>query len=150
LTAQTGLTHVHSAAHTVPYVRISEDKYCTVCNELEIRTDYPTSQELDSIEALSGLDIYTMVLICGVDRCSMIFASRGAMRKHYNMMHKGVTIPTIWYIMSVQCLDNGSCHDLAKWLSHYLYFFSFSFYLIRKSTDMQEGITQRRCMGLYK
>jgi len=41
-------------------------------------------------------------------------------------------------------------HDLAKWLSHYLYFFSFSFYLIKKSTDAQEGITQRRCVGLYK
>jgi len=24
---------------------------------------------------------------------------------------------------------------LAKWLSHYLYFFSFSFHLIKKSTD---------------
>ena len=42
------------------------------------------------------------------------------------------------------------CHDLAKQLGHYLYFFSFSFHLIRKSTDAQEGMTQRRCMRLYK
>jgi len=41
-------------------------------------------------------------------------------------------------------------HDLAKWLSHYLYFFSFSFHLIRKLTDVQEEITQRRYVGLYK
>jgi len=108
LTAQTGLTHVCSAAHTVPYARLSEDKYHNVCNELGIRTDYPTSQELDGIKALSGLDIYTMALICGVDRCSMIFASRGAMQKHYDMMHKGVPIPTIWHIVLAQRLDNGS------------------------------------------
>ena len=108
LTAQTGLIHVRAAAHTVPYARLSEDKYHNVCNELGIRTDYPTSQELDGIEALSGLDIYTMALICGVDGCSMIFASRGAMRKHYDMMHKGVPIPTIWHIVSAQRLDNRS------------------------------------------
>jgi len=76
--AQTGLIHVCAAAHTVPYARMSEDKYHNVCNELRIRTDYPASQELDGIEVLSRLDIYTMALICGVDRCSMIFASRGA------------------------------------------------------------------------
>ena len=28
-----------------------------------------------------------------------------------------------------------NCHNMAKQLSHYLYFFSFSFYLIRKSID---------------
>jgi len=28
------------------------------------------------------------------------------------------------------------CYDLAKWLGHYLYFFSFSFHLIRKSMDV--------------
>ena len=42
------------------------------------------------------------------------------------------------------------CYDLAKWLGHYLYFFSFSFHLIRKSMDVQEGMTKRRYMGLYK
>ena len=47
----------------------------------------------------------------------------------------------------IQCL---SCHDTAKWLSYYLYFFSFSFHLIRKLMDIQEGMTQKRCMGLYK
>ena len=108
LTAQTGLIHVCSAAHTVPYARLSEDKYHNVCNELGIRTDYPTSQELDGIKALSELNIYTMALICGVDGCLMIFASRGAMRKHYDVMHKGVPIPTIWHIVSAQRLDNGS------------------------------------------
>ena len=28
-----------------------------------------------------------------------------------------------------------NCYNMAKQLSHYLYFFSFSFYLIRKSID---------------
>jgi len=87
---------------------MSEDKYRNVCNELGIRTDYPTSQELDGIEALSKLDIYTMALICGVDGCSMIFASRDAMQKHYDVMHKGMHIPTIWHIVSAQHLDNRS------------------------------------------
>jgi len=49
-----------------------------------------------------------MALICGVDGCLMIFASRGAMQKYYDVMHKGVSIPTIWYIVSAQCLDNRS------------------------------------------
>ena len=79
LTAQTGLIHVRAATHTVPYARMSEDKYYNVCNKLGIKTDYPTSQELDGIKVLSGLDIYTMVLIYGIDECLMIFASRGAM-----------------------------------------------------------------------
>ena len=38
----------------------------------------------------------------------MIFASRGTIRKHYDVMHKGVPIPTIWHIVSAQRLDNGS------------------------------------------
>ena len=42
------------------------------------------------------------------------------------------------------------CYDIAKWLSYYLYFFSFSFYLIKKSIDVWERMTQRRYMGLYK
>jgi len=58
---------------------MSEDKYYNVCNKLGIKTDYPTSQELDGIKVLSGLDIYTMALIYGIDECLMIFASRGAM-----------------------------------------------------------------------
>jgi len=95
LIAQTGLIHVCAATHTVPYARISEDKYYNVCNKLGIKTDYPTSQELDGIKVLSGLNIYTMALICGVDGCLMIFASRGAMQKYYDVMHKGIPIPTI-------------------------------------------------------
>ena len=120
--AQTGLIHVRSAVHTVSYARLSEDKYHNVCNELGIRTDYPISQELDGIEALSGFDIYTMALICGVDECSMIFASRGAMRKHYDIMHKGVPIPTIWHIVSAQRLDNGS-HKTYFWVTESPYVF---------------------------
>jgi len=34
--------------------------------------------------------------------------------------HESITVKAL--------LDSGAmCHDLAKWLSHYLYFFSFSF-----------------------
>ena len=47
--------------------------------------------------------------------------------------------------------SNGEWYqDLAKWLNHYLYFFSFLFFLFNKSTDVQEGMTQKRYMGLYK
>ena len=34
--------------------------------------------------------------------------------------------------------EEGWCYDLAKWLSHYLFSFPFSFILIRKSMDMRE------------
>ena len=37
-----------------------------------------------------------------------------------------------------------------KWLSHYLFFFSFSFLLIKKLLDAWDGTTQKRCMGLCK
>jgi len=37
-----------------------------------------------------------------------------------------------------------------KWLSYYLFSFSFSFLLIRKLVDMQDGITKKRCMEVYK
>jgi len=87
---------------------MSEDKYENVCTELGIRTEYPTIQELNGIEALSGLDIYTMSLVCGVEECSMIFASRSTMRKHYSGKHKGVPLPNIWHIVSAQRLDNGA------------------------------------------
>ena len=41
--------------------------------------------------------------------------------EHRKVVHR----PCSSHISSVQ----NSCHDLAKWLSHYLYFFSFSFSL---------------------
>ena len=34
--------------------------------------------------------------------------------------------------------SDNKCHDLAKWLSHYLIFFSFSFLLFFLSMDMQD------------
>ena len=60
-----------------------------------------------------------------------------------------------WDMYSGSGNSNGNggdndCHDLAKWLSYYLYLFSFSFLLIRKSMDVQEEMTQKRCVGLYK
>jgi len=108
LTASTGLVHIRSAAHAVSYARMSEDKYENVCTELGIRTEYPTIQELNGIESLSGLDIYTMSLVCGVEECSMIFASRSTMWKHYNGKHKGVPLLNIWHIVLAQHLDNGA------------------------------------------
>ena len=63
-----------------------------------------------------------MALICGVDRCLMIFASRGAMWKHYDVMHKGVPIPTIWHIVSAQHLDNRS-HKTYFWVTEPSYVF---------------------------
>ena len=36
---------------------------------------------------------------------------------------------------------------MAKLLFIFLF---FSFYLVRKSADTQEEMTQKRCMGLYK
>ena len=53
-------------------------------------------------------------------------------------------------LFSISFFTTILCYDMAKQLSHYLYFFSFSFYLIRKSIDIQEGITQKRYVGLYK
>jgi len=37
------------------------------------------------------------------------------------------------------CASDVSCHDLAKWLSYYLYFFSFSF-LFLLDLQLQDGV----------
>jgi len=38
--------------------------------------------------------------------------------------------------------DKMACHDLANWLSHYLYFFSFLFFSYLQLQDgVQESIT---------
>jgi len=59
-------------------------------------------------------------------------------------------LPPITASSLVSSLLYYFCYDMAKWLSHYLYSFSFSFYLIRKSMDAWERMTQKRCVGLYK
>ena len=34
-------------------------------------------------------------------------------------------------------VEEGICHDLAKWLSHYLYFFSFLFFYLGLTTQRE-------------
>ena len=95
LTAQTGLAHVRTN-HMLAYARASEEEYHVVCAELIIRNEYPSLNKLDWGVAISGLDMFTKTLACGVEGCGKLFISGGVIRKHYARAHriKGAQIPT--------------------------------------------------------
>ena len=78
------------------YARASEEEYHVVCAELMIRNEYPSLNKLDWGVAISGLDLFTKTLAYGVEDCGKLFASGGAIRKHYARAHrvKGAQIPT--------------------------------------------------------
>ena len=108
LTCQTGLVHIRSA-HTTLYEKMPKGRYEEVCAELEIRNDYPPSEDLNGICAISGLDMFTMALVCGVQGCCKIFSTGDSMRKHYENVHKikGIGIPTRFNVTQAQHLDNN-------------------------------------------
>jgi len=91
------------------YARASEEEYHMVCAELMIRNEYLSLNKLDWGVAISGLDMFTKTLACRVEGCGKLFASRGAIRKHYAGAHgvKGAQIPTQYNIMTAQCMDNN-------------------------------------------
>jgi len=91
------------------YARASEEEYRMVCAELMIRNEYPSLNELDWGVAISGLDMFTKTLACGVEGCGKLFASGGAIRKHYAGAHgvKGAQIPTRYNITTAQRMDNN-------------------------------------------
>ena len=56
----------------------------------------------------------------------------------------------LWKSSGRGILRGGWCHDIAKMAKSLFIFFFFSFLLIRKSVDTQDGTTKERCMGVYK
>jgi len=61
-----------------------------------IRNEYLSLNKLDWKVTISGLDMFTKTLACGVEDCGKLFASEGAIRKYYAGAHrvKGAQIPT--------------------------------------------------------
>ena len=108
LSSKTAISHIR-VYHSTLQVKIPKSKFNDLCSELGIRNNYPSHKELHGIDALSGLDLYMMALVCQYDGCSMICASGGAMCKHYKTSHiKGEEcIPTKWAVTSAQRLDNN-------------------------------------------
>ena len=108
LFSKTAISHIR-VYHSTLQVKIPESKFNDLCSKLGIRDNYPSHEELHGIDALSGLDLYMMALICQYDRCSMIYASGGAMRKHYKTSYIKVEecILTKWAVTSAQRLDNN-------------------------------------------
>jgi len=43
-----------------------------------------------------------------------------------------------------------NCYNLAKWLSHYLFYFSFSFLLVSQKIKHAEQLDKKVLMGLCK
>ena len=67
-----------------------------ICAELMIRNEYLSLNKLDWEVTISGLNMFTKTLACGVEGCGKLFASEGVIRKHYAGAHrvKGAQIPT--------------------------------------------------------
>ena len=74
-----------------------------------IKNEYLSLNKLDWEVAISGLDMFTKTLACGVEGCGKLFASGGATRKHYAGAYrvKGAQIPTWYNIMTAQYIDNN-------------------------------------------
>jgi len=108
LCTKTAIAHIQ-VYHSALQIKISQSKFRDICSELNIHESYPSPKELYGIDALSGLNIYTMALVCQHDGCSMICATGAAMRKHYQKSHikKGEHLPTKWAVVSAQKLDNN-------------------------------------------
>ena len=51
-------------------------------SKLDIYNNYPLLEELHDINALSGLYLYMMALVCQYNGCSMIWVSGRAICKH--------------------------------------------------------------------
>ena len=52
----------------------------------------------------------------------------------FSIFSSFLTVSRVLVFLVFPALHYFQCHDLAKWLSHYLYLFSFSFYYTRMST----------------
>jgi len=103
-----GLVHVQGC-HLPTYARLSEEKYQLVCTELMIREDFPDQHELDGGCAISGLDVYTKALVCGVEGCLKLFASGDLIRKHYDKEYgvEGAQVPSQFNVTYAQHLDQN-------------------------------------------
>ena len=108
LTSQTGLSHVRNC-HAERYEPYPEAEFSEICSRLGIRETYPLIEELEGLEAISGLYMHTMALVCAHDDCGMIFSTKGSMRKHYSVAHdmKGNDLPKEWNIVFAQQLDHS-------------------------------------------
>ena len=112
---KTAIAHIQ-VYHSTLQIKIPQSKFHDICSELNISESYPSSKELHGIDALSGLNIYTMALVCQHDRCSMICATGAAMRKHYQKSHikKEEYLPSKWAVVSAQKLDNNLHREYFK------------------------------------
>jgi len=76
---------------------------------LGIQKTYPLIEELEGLEAISGLYLHTMALVCAYDDCGMLFSTKGLIRKHYSIAHdmKENNLPKEWNIIFAQQLDHS-------------------------------------------
>jgi len=63
LCSKTAISHVR-VYHSTLQVKIPKSKFNDLCSELGIHDNYPSLEELHGFDALSGLDLYMMALVC--------------------------------------------------------------------------------------
>jgi len=78
LISQTSLKHIHNC-HAKTYEKYPKKKYEDICTLLKVQEKYPLLEDLESINALSGLKLHTMVLVCCHEGCNKLFATDGSM-----------------------------------------------------------------------
>jgi len=66
---------------------IQKKKYEDICTLLEVQEEYLLLEDLEGIDALGGLKLYTMVLVCCHKGCHRLFATGGSIRKHHEKDH---------------------------------------------------------------
>jgi len=108
LISQTGLSHVHNC-HVECYEPYPEAKFSEICSRLGIQETYPLIKKLEGLEAISGLYMYTMALVCTHDDCGMLFSTKGSIQKYYSIVYnmKRNNLPKKWNIVFAQQLDHS-------------------------------------------
>ena len=69
LTSRTGLKHIHNC-HAKTYEKYPKKKYEDICTLLKVQEEYPLLEDLEGIDALSGLKLHTIVLVCCHEGCN--------------------------------------------------------------------------------
>jgi len=78
LTSQTSLKHIHNC-HAKTYEKYPKKKYEDIYTLLKVQEEYPLLENLEGIDALSGLKLHTMVLVCCHEGCNRLFATDSSM-----------------------------------------------------------------------
>jgi len=80
----------HSKAHE----KYSKKRYVEIYALLEVWEEYPLLEDLEGINALSGLNLHSMVLVTDQKGCVKLLATDSSMQNYFKLEHKGQKFPS--------------------------------------------------------